>query len=154
MGDKPQLCYNRIRVINNRVIMRLLCFSKIDICTEFVSRVCWHMGLEHERWRLKNCIVWRGGAYDGEMDVWSDDRKWSEYLYHFFGFSECGWGGEAWQIEMVWASGAWECIDDWVQVSLLNCGSGRVDVYCVGTEKLGEKWICEYTATSLEHACL
>ena len=40
MGAKPQLCYNRICVINNRVIMRLQCMfehqghTTLDSCME------------------------------------------------------------------------------------------------------------------------
>ena len=51
MGAKPQLCYNRIRVVNNRVIMRLqfmlfktpsggTCYSQILVKNIIMASCC------------------------------------------------------------------------------------------------------------------
>ena len=36
MGAKPRPCYNRIRAINDRVIMRLQCILKLNVLPKLI----------------------------------------------------------------------------------------------------------------------
>ena len=57
---------------------------------------------------MKCSVAQMHEADDGEMDLWSvaEGLKAQCGLVQSFGYTECGGCGEAWQIEVVWASGA------------------------------------------------
>ena len=92
-----------VTVSPNQIIIIIIHITRKERWIELMYRVCWHMGLRHGQWKLWICIAWReqriwwwGGLCGVSLEKWGFGSS--------FGYSESSWGGEALQIEMVWAS--------------------------------------------------
>ena len=64
----------------------------------------------------KSALSAEGGAYDGDMDVWKDGKQSVDFCSLLGIQCVAGRCGEAWQIEVVCASGTYEC--GWLGVNL------------------------------------